>query len=143
MAQKETNKPAKKSVQDPFSPVTKTKMMIKAYGTGADTEAYIEGFTPDSKEWRDAVRRNASEGQKDQRLYLSKNGSYINLKSKFGEYSDEDLMLVEMITDIQGIPGYVFSKESVGNLLLEDKYFILRQWRSHMDDEKNFLEDPC
>ena len=123
-----------------FKAVTTTSMEILAYGTEEQTGAFIEGHTPDSSEWRELSRKRALKSR-PQRLMLGKQSNYIELEKQKGEYSEEDLMLCEVITDIKGIPNYEFTPESAKELLLGDGYFILQQWKTHMDDRKNFLEN--
>ena len=123
-----------------FSAVTTTNMEILAYGTDEPTGAKIHGYTPDSKEWRAISRKRAAATSKPQKLMLGKKGAnYIELDKPKAGHSDEDLLLIEVITDITGIDGFAFDKEVVKGLLLGDWYHILNQWREHLDDRANFI----
>ncbi len=68
-----------------------------------------------------------------------KGANYIELDKPKAGHSDEDLLLIEVITDITGIDGFKFDKEVVKDLLLGDWYHILNQWREHLDDRANFI----
>ena len=125
-----------------FKAVTSTSMEILAYGTDEPTGAIITGYTPDSQEWRNLQRKRALKSR-PQRVMLGKKQNYIELEQQKGEHSEEDLMLCEVITGITGIPNYEFTTESAKELLLNEGYFILQQWRTHMDDRKNFLSNAA
>ena len=96
-------KTANLSLSD-FDSVSTTSMEIKAYGSNDSTGAFIEGFTPDSPEWR-AIRRKQAKNKQPTKLMLGKKANFIELEQSEGEHSEEDLMLIEVITDIKGIDG--------------------------------------
>lgn len=124
---------------DIFNAVTTTKMEIKPYGSEESTGVFLHGYTPDSKEWRELSRKRAMANSKPQKLMLGKKGAnYIELDKPKAGPSEEDLLLIDAMTDITGIDGFKFEKEAVKELMLGDWYHVLDQWREHLDDRQNF-----
>lgn len=130
-----------------LSPVTSTAMEVLAYATEESTGLFIEGHTPDSKEWKEVVKKIQG-APKDQKLHMTKGGSYLEIKADKKEQSDADLILTGVMTGAYQLSGEKKASlnESDFNLLkinmLGEWGHVLDQWRTHLDDRKNFLQKP-
>lgn len=101
------------------------------------TGVKITGFTPDSKEWRDADKKLSKPNQK-QYITVQKKETKIELDSDSGEKQRE--LVKSIVTDIQGIDKWEYTKEKGISLLGNPIYsWILDDWIEHLDDRANFF----
>ena len=125
-------------------PTTTTMRLIGQ--DGRETDVYITGHTPDSKEWRQAQREYAPKGQENLSMRVRKKGeNTVDLPTDPNAHENWVRRLAAVVTDIQGLTingqPWVYSPEAVFELFSNDGCaWIVEQWEDHMDDRRNFLK---
>lgn len=105
--------------------------------TGDKCGVIIEGYTPDSKEFKLAQKKIAGV-KKTQHIIIEKNASKLELDSDSGEKRTQ--LLIEIVTGISGVDDFKSTPESIATLLKQDECgWILEQWGEHLDDRQNFF----
>lgn len=100
------------------------------------TGVIFSGYTPDSKEWKQAARKISGPNKK-QFLTIEKAGSKIELDKDAADKRVK--LLIAITTDISGIDGFKSTPESIEKLLKDPQAaWMLEQWGEHLDDRANF-----
>ena len=118
---------------------TQTERLFLRDRHGNVGDAFVEGYTKESIEWRANARQIARKNNAGQKLHVGKNGSYIDLKGDSKEISDEERKLLDSITNIEGVPGFEFSAKARDEFLMKSAYNILLQWEAHLDQVSKAL----
>jgi hypothetical protein len=118
-----------------------TSVELKHPQTGEPTGVVISGHTPDSKEWKDAVKRINGPVAK-QNLVIGKGTNHIEIDGS-GTREKTTQLLSEMVTGIDGLDDFKYTPEGITKMFENPIYaWIMEQWGSHTDDRKNFFTKP-
>ena len=117
-----------------------TVLKLKHPVTDDELPVEIEGYTPDSAEWR-VLQKTIVQPNKKQNLIIEKGRNLIELDANSADKRRE--LLSKVITNITGLDGWVFSTDAVVKLFDDPLYsWMLDQWGEHVDDRANFFGKP-
>ena len=134
------NEIKKVSLSDTFA-VSKTSCSMNGYGTNEPCGVVFHGYTIDSRQW-EAAKKSIQGRPKEQKLILGKRENYMAITPDEEAELNQNLVLIEVITDITGIEGYVFDRKDARERLLDPEQwkYWLDQWKDHLDDRANFTK---
>lgn len=116
---------------------TKMEVLLDNEPTGV----FITGHTPDSAEWRKAQRKVYG-APKGTNIRIGKRGenNTVQVPADPDAYGKRIQLLASVVTNIEGIDGWVYSPEAVLELFSNDGCsYIVEQWENHMDNREAFL----
>lgn len=118
-----------------------TTTSMKVFKDGEDTNIVIHGYTPDSKEWRQA-QKALLDPTKTPSVQLGKKGkNTMDIPNDPKAYEKRIKLLASVVTNIEGIEGWEFSPQNTLILFMNDGMaWMVEQWEDHMEDRSNFLE---
>ena len=127
-------------IEDTFA-ISKTSCEMHGYGTDEPCGVVFHGYTVDSKQW-EAAKKSIQGRPKEQRLILGVRENYMTFTPDQEAELNQRLVLIEVITDIEGIEGYTFDRKDARERLLDPEQwkYWLDQWRDHLDDRANFTK---
>ena len=100
------------------------------------TDVVIHGHTPDSREWKAALKKLAGKKEKTT-ILLEKKQRKIEIDAD--TEGKREKLLVMMITDITGIDDWTYSEQAKKDLLeAPERAWILEKWGEHVDERSNF-----
>lgn len=113
---------------------------------GRPTGVTISGYTPDSKEWRQAQRQYNPQGSDKLSMRVDKkDGNTIDLPKDPNAYENRIKMLAAVVTNIEGLTSgnapWVYTKEATLALFANDGCaWIVDAWEDHLEKRTNFLK---
>lgn len=120
-------------LSDLIAPSTTTLELVDE-ATKEPVGVTLTGHTPDSSEWKKLAKKYAT---KNDTVIVKKDGTHVPIDSKAAD--KQRSILIESITNIEGISGWKFSEEKRDELLGNHGcQWILDQWKAHVDVRGNY-----
>lgn len=114
-----------------------TELELRHPVTSEPVGVIISGFTPDSKEWKNA-EKEFIDPNRPQSLIIEKGKQRLELDASGLEKRHN--LLLSVITGIVGIDDWSYTKDKAKILFENPNYaWMIEQWGEHLDERANFF----